>query len=1039
MIEGEDGSPSLEGVPDWENPEVGAHRPTIAELVEPFLRPLPEYRFRSSSDKNGDVKDTVQIGKLHQSDNCYELLKIFKTQRVPEEEQKKLIEAVFHQVSPKEVGAAAQLVGRDDLQPNRYRASRSSIAFQEYRILSTLANLRIREDGRQRRLNDDERIALFEYLTSKEVSDLATNLSWTDVADQLGIERSDLKGVGGETEDGLPISAKRPPYLETESVIRSKIDKNKNFKRLRDWWENEADPLDKEFFLMFFDNAGVPTSSLDDRELQAKEHVENLLADLAMLDDDSLSALDNMKLASGRAAYSIDTLRRLNRRMLEEGLDLHEARKAEFGVSDDWKPKPEKLGTPTGNPAVDRTIKIVSRWLLACEREWGVPETIAIEHVREGFQTEKQKRERERAMNSRNKANDKVRDQIIEALGEREGSGITGRGSIRTSGIRKWQALQRQNNQCLYCGKTITYDTAQMDHIVPRKGPGSSNELSNLVATCADCNKSKSNTLFWTWATPAQRDETIDRVNFWTRDPYFSSEKEFRKFKRDVIARLKQREEDEPLDNRSMESVAWMALELRDQIAGEFYGRDGQFAATLGSGAESEIAQRVMVYKGWITAEARRASGIEGKLPWIGDFKAKTRLDRRHHAVDAAVIAFMRPGVAKTLIERDALRREQRDLGQDGSYGHYGDFRDWIGASEADTELYQLWRDAQMPCLQKIVAKAMEEDRIVVTEPLRLRVGIGRAHGDTIKPMLKKHVGDQLSVVAIDKAETPALWVALTRCPEYDPREGLPADPNRTIRVHDRWLSADDEIGFMAEPGKLDTREAPVTAKVRNGFAEIGDTIHHARFYRITKKNSKGAITKYEYAMLRVFQVDLNRYHQEDLFSVELPPQSISARTALPRLREALSEGTAEYLGWAVTGDEIVIDREAKLFSSDGNNKINLFMRAFPDTNRFVITGFGTNGRLTLRPRYFASEGVSELDSNISLDDENVRKTIERIYGDHEWSLDDIKKINTVIEGNCPLAINKILPTHPTIIRRNTLGMERWKSNNHMPTSWKVP
>lgn len=1051
VVDKEDGTRVVEGTPDWENPEEGDHRPTIAELVEPFLN--PKYRFRKSPDKSpaedSDATKTVQIGKLHQSDNCYELLKIFETQRVPEEQQKALIEAIFHQVSPKEVGAAAQLVGKDDLQPNRYRASRASLAFQEYRILSTLANLRIREGRRQRRLNDDERRLLFEYLTSEEASNLATNLSWTDVSDQLGIERSDLKGVGGETEDGLPISAKRPPYLETDAILRSKVFKNKSFTRLRDWWESEADPLDKEFFLMFFDNAGVSASSLDDQELQAREHVENLLADLAMLDTDSLSALDNMKLASGRAAYSIDTLQRLNRRMLEEGLDLHEARKAEFGVGDDWKPKPEKLGTPTGNPAVDRTIKIVSRWLLACEREWGAPETIAIEHVREGFQSkkqsDKQKEEYKRTMNRRNKANDEARDRIVAAKGKREGEVITDKNTIRRSEIRKQLALQRQNCQCLYCGKPITYDTAQMDHIVPRKGPGSTNRLTNLVATCEDCNQSKNNTLFWTWATPMQRKETIERVKFWIKDSNYNQQ-EFRKFKNDVIARLKQREEDEPLDNRSMESVAWMALELRDQIAGAFYGRDGRFAAELEGNGESEIVQRVMVYKGWITAEARRASGIEGRLPWIGDYKAKTRLDRRHHAVDAAVIAFMRPGVAKTLIERDALCREQEDLGHRGSYKQYGDFRDWEGENEGDTELYKLWRDVQMSCLQKIVADAMDEDRVVVTEPVRLRVGVGRAHKDNIRPLVKKHVGDQLSANAIDKAETPALWTALTRCPDYDPKTGLPQDPNRTIRVHDRWLHADDLIGFMADKDRkdkektdLDKRVDAVRACVRNGFAEIGDTIHHARFYRIPKRNSKGAVTKYEYAMLRVFQVDLNRHHHEDLFTVELPPQSISVRAAIPRLRDALSEGTAEYLGWAVTGDEIVIDQGAKLFSPEGKNKINLFMKAFPDTDRFVITGFGTNGRLTLRPRYFASEGVPKLDSNFSTDDEEIRKTIKRVYGDHDWTAADIKKIETVIEGNCPLAINQILPTHPTIIRRNTLGMERWKSNNHMPISWRVP
>ena len=1033
----DDGSKALTGVPAWDEEGQGTDRPTPAELIEPFLSPLPQNRFRRAPKEGNAETATLQIGKLHQSDNCYELLKIFEMQRVPEDQQRAILDAVFHQVSPKDVGAAAQLVGTDDLpgQKRRQRALRSSLEFQRYRILSTIANLRVRKDGTERPLGDMERRGLYEYLTSNEAAKVGKDLTWNDVAEVLGIKRRSLAGVGGQTADGIPISAQRPPYLETEEIIRkSKIYKDKRLRRLRDWWEDEATPLEKEFLIAFFDNAGVSEKTLDANEQQAKANVDVILTELATLEEDALDSLDKIRLASGRAAYSLDSLRRLNNRMLEDGLDLHEARKAEFGVGDGWHPAPEALGTPTGNPAVDRTIKIVSQWLQACKRRWGAPETIAIEHVREGFKSERQKREDTRDMNTRQRANDKVRNEIVEALGEAAGSQARGAESIRRSDIRKWQAIQRQNNECLYCGRPITFQTAQMDHIVPRKGPGSSNDLPNLVATCADCNKSKSNTLFWSWATPDKREEAIERVEHWTRDSYFKSDKQFRNFKKDVISRLEQKEEDDPLDNRSMESVAWMALELRDQIAGYF---EGDWMANPQPG-DMDISQRVMVYRGWLTAEARRASGIEGQLPWIGDYKAKTRLDRRHHAVDASVIAFMRPGVAKTLIEREALRREQLDLGLDRGAGTYGDFRDWVGSGKSDTELYLHWRDEQMACLQKVLSDAMNEDRVIVTQPLRLRLGIGRAHKDTINPMLKKRVGDSLSVSAIDKAETPALWVALTRQPDFDPKTGLPENPDRRIRVQDRWLSADDTIGFMAATeDELNRTISAVRAKVRNGYVEIGDTIHHARFYRIPKLNRKGEQTGWSYAMLRVFQIDLLRHGKDDLFKVALPPQSISVRNASPYLRKALVEDSADYLGWMVTGDELLVDQTSKLFSETGNGKINLFMRAFPSTRRFIVTGFVDNSRLCIRPRYMASEGILDLDSDRQ--GEYAKDLLRRTYGNHDWSRAEIATINTVISLRCYLSVDKVLSTHPSIIRRNVLGEERWSSSNHMPTSWKVP
>lgn len=1028
------GSVMLEGVPRWDSGEAGNERPTVAQLLEPLLAPNRECRFRKEAPKDLHDQQFVHVGKLHQSDNCYELLRIFEIQQVPEEEQMAFIDAIFHQINPKEVGAAANLVAKDDLQPTKRRAPKASLAFQRYRILTTLANLRIKQVGKSSRpLTDDERLCLYEYLTSQEASRQGPSLTWHDVADMLSIDRCDLVGVGGQTADGSPISAKQPPYLSTECAILSAEGIEKQLKPLKEWWLH-ADSLSKEFLIEYIGNAGVASFGLGEEEQRARDRVETLLADLGALDEDALVSLEKVRLAPGRAAYSVSTLERLNNIMLNKGLDLFEARRAEFGVEKDWQPKPEPLGTPTGNPAVDRTIKIVARWLKACEREWGKPETVFIEHVRDGFKSEKQKRDEQYDMNKRYKANDAVRDQILASLGERPGSGVTGRDAIRHAEIRRWQAIQRQNGCCLYCGAGIDFVNCQMDHIVPRKGVGSSNDLSNLVAVCSDCNKSKNNSLFFSWAGPERLKETVERVSFWNRDSYFSSDKQFKSFKKDVLSRLRQKEEDDPIDARSIESVAWMARELREQITGHFgYGGVVSQAA---EGTDSFVLQRVQVFKGWITSEARKASGLEKNLPWLGSRSEKTRLDRRHHAVDAAVIALMRPGVAKTLVERDAIRREARDMGYRFRKGEAGDWGAYQGASQKESELYRLWRDVQMQRLRDILITSMENDRIVVTSPLRLRVGIGRAHQDTVCPMLRKKVGDAHSAAAIDKVESPALWTALTRQEDYSEEEGLPARSDRLVRVHARLLRATDEIGFMAsDENELNQVKDAVCAPVRNGYAKIGDSIHHARLYRVPKMNRKGAQTGWQYASLRVFQVDLVGHRKENLFGIELPLRSISVRSAVPCLRAAFKAGTAEYLGWVVVGDEVVIDPGTPLFDPEGSQKINKFMKAFPGTRRFVVGGFNTNSKLTLTPCGFASEGLPVVD----WDGDRADEIVERTYGKHDWKKTDIDAINFVIEKGCPLSVDKVLSTHPVIVRRNALGMQRRKSSNNMPVSWKVP
>ena len=49
--------------------------------------------------------------------------------------------------------------------------------------------------------------------------------------------------------------------------------------------------------------------------------------------------------------------------------------------------------------------------------------------------------------------------------------------------------------------------------------------------------------------------------------------------------------------------------------------------------------------------------------------------------------------------------------------------------------------------------------------------------------------------------------------------------------------------------------------------------------------------------MVRVFQVDLLRLKDRDLFTTPLKPSTISMRTAEPKIRKALADGTATQIG----------------------------------------------------------------------------------------------------------------------------------------------
>jgi len=59
--------------------------------------------------------------------------------------------------------------------------------------------------------------------------------------------------------------------------------------------------------------------------------------------------------------------------------------------------------------------------------------------------------------------------------------------------IRKF-IYARDDGRCVYCGKRIRYEEMHLEHKIP-KVFGGSNELSNLLCSCKECNLEKSSKL----------------------------------------------------------------------------------------------------------------------------------------------------------------------------------------------------------------------------------------------------------------------------------------------------------------------------------------------------------------------------------------------------------------------------------------------------------------------------------------------------------------------------------------------------------------
>lgn len=281
---------------------------------------------------------------LAQSDNANELLRIAEVQQIPRETIERVIDTVFAAESPR--GSHQARVGRDALpgQGALPRAPKATDAFQRYRTVSIVANLRVKDGSKDgRRLSAEEMQSASQFLLSRKPS---ADTSWTDVAEHLGLRRTQLTGHAKPTADGERAASRPPVHATTASIVGAKS----KVRELTEWWGGASGEARDALIELLADGVERDDSV---GAVAASELIRSL-------DDETLAKLDALHLPPGRAAYSIDSLRRLTDAMLEGGLDVYEARQRVFGVSNDWVPPVDAIGDPVGNPAVDRVVKQVN-------------------------------------------------------------------------------------------------------------------------------------------------------------------------------------------------------------------------------------------------------------------------------------------------------------------------------------------------------------------------------------------------------------------------------------------------------------------------------------------------------------------------------------------------------------------------------------------------------------------------------------------------------------------------------------------------------
>lgn len=765
----------------------------------------------------GTVKEDVRakVGllsayKINQSDNVRELRRIFEVQGLSDRFENvvlsDLVELVFHQIDPK--GSAADGVGDDALVPGRRRAWRADLDFQAYRIAAQLGNVRVRTGkGRndRRRLTDAERSVLFTKLNQWTSGTAPT---WRGLCKTAGLPEGTLIAPTDRPDDGEDTTG-RPLVNETHRVLSVLgTGKTSGLGVIRDLYWSFTDDQRRVLLVHLFSNA----EKVGESEVGAAT-VAQIDGVLSGLDDEAIEQLDAVKLASGRGAYSAQTCREITEQIVTTEDDVHDARRALYGILADWSPRAVYLLVPTGNAAVDRSLRQVHRMLTGLERRYGTPAKIVVENGRDGLTSAKTKDERDTEARKKGTARDKRSGEVCRAFGLAEGSRLS------MAQVWKYECVTRQNGLCFYCGHALVktggfydWDNIELDHIVPRSGPGSTTTRENIVAACTRCNGAKLNQVAKTWIDSCglanvSEKEIVDRVNHWTCDPGVKAVTHS-KLKQAVISRVKQTVPDEAIDNRSIESTSWMATEVRRRLIQRYEDAGETVPVLTFSGSTTAEARRTWVAGG----DSESGVSVNSMVHMIGG-TGKQRLDRRHHALDAAVIAVMDLGPAQVLAERRALRADAR-LGM--SQAKSGDpvtgivAKRWVeytGGDHTKTQAAYKWWCTRMIRVIALFDEALQSsvDDVAVTRNLRVRLGDGETHKATVRSVsgVTKKLGDAWTRREIMDAGLPGLTEALCGLPDYHavPEKpghhkdtGLKTNKERTVVVNGVTYGADAEF-----------------------------------------------------------------------------------------------------------------------------------------------------------------------------------------------------------------------------------------------------
>lgn len=536
-------------------------------------------------------------------------------------------------------------------------APKSSPLFQLCRIYEAVNNIRLtRPDGSPRDITPEERAKIVAHLQSSASLSFAALKKLLKekalIADQL-TTKSGLKG----NSTRVALAAALQPYSQYHHLLDMELETRMMTVQLTD--EETGEVTEREGAVVTDSYVRQPLYrlwhilySIEERDAMRRALITQLGMKEEDLDGgllDQLYRLDFVKPGYGnKSAKFICKLLP----QLQQGLGYSEACAA-VGYRHSNSPTSEEITERTllekipllqrnelRQPLVEKILNQMINLVNALKAEYGVDE-VRVELARELKMSREERERMTRQNGQRKEANDKVAERIRQC------------GLYPTKPrIQKYMLWEEAGKVCLYCGRSIEEeqclngDDMEVEHIIP-KSVLYDDSYGNKTCACHECNQTKGNRTALEYIRAEGREaEYMKRINDLLKEKKISYSKH---------QRLRWLKEDIPSDFlerqlRLTQYISRQAMAILQQGIRRVSASEGGVTARLRSlWGYGKILHTLNLDRYDSMGETERVSREGEATEELHITNWSKRMDHRHHAIDALVVACTRQSYIQRL------------------------------------------------------------------------------------------------------------------------------------------------------------------------------------------------------------------------------------------------------------------------------------------------------------------------------------------------------------------------------------------------------